>query len=152
MNLILVRHGVAEERENWPQDQEFERPLTRQGKARLKRVVSAFRETQAAPEVIYTSPLTRARQTAEMLAEALRTPVHLESVLEPGGAAWEWLRERTAESMMVVGHEPDLAELAARWMGLDQPLFRLKKAGMACLEGDPGSARLLWLVTPRWLR
>jgi phosphohistidine phosphatase len=153
VRLIMLRHAVALDREDWPPEKEFERPLTEFGKKKLKAVLRAFQRRRMGEDVraIYTSPLVRARDTAEIAGKLLGIPVHLVSELQPGGQAFEWLRGVQDEQCMVVGHEPDMSELAARCLGLRAPLFEHKKSGMSCFEGTAGEMELRWLVTPKWV-
>lgn len=153
MRLIMLRHAVALDREDWAPESEFERPLTDFGKKKLKAVVRSFQRRRMGEGVaaIYTSPLVRARDTAEIAGKLLGISVHLVSELEPGGSAFDWLRGVPEEQLMVVGHEPDMSELAAQCLGLRQPIFEHKKSGMSCFEGAPGEMQLRWLVTPKWV-
>lgn len=148
MRLILLRHAIAEEVH--PQGDEF-RALTPEGIGKLRRVLRQFRGRFEPPGRIFTSPLVRARQTARLAGRMLELPVTVAPALRPLGSAYAWLCQGQEADLMVVGHEPDLSDLAARFLGSPGPLFSLKKAGLACLEGEPGRGRLVWLVTPRWL-
>lgn len=150
MRLVLLRHAIAVEREEWS-DSDEERPLTEVGRKKLKGVLKAYRKRGGSHRVIYSSPLVRARQTAEIAARMLEARLEFLSELEPGGHAFAWLDRCPEPEPMLVGHEPDLAELAARCLGLRRPLFEHKKAGMSCLQGEPGQMQLLWLVTPKML-
>lgn len=150
MRLILLRHAIAEEFHPEHPESDFARRLTPEGRGKLRRVLDCFRRLEP-PQSIYTSPLVRARQTARMAGRRLDLPVHLCGQLQPGGRAFEWLGSAPEENLMVVGHEPDLSWLAAQFLGLPRPAFRLKKSGMMGLQGEPGRGQLLWLITPRWL-
>ena len=147
MRLILLRHGIAEE----VAASDFERKLTVQGRTRVRRVVGHFARHFEAPGQLFSSPLVRARQTAAIAGRILDVAVQLCDELRPGGSAFDWVRGLACESLMVVGHEPELSMLAGDYLGLKHSPFSLKKAGMACLEGQPGAAQLTWLITPRWL-
>jgi phosphohistidine phosphatase len=151
VRLILLRHAVAVEREEWPAEKEFERPLTPGGKKKLRKIVHAFSEHHEPPARIYSSPLERCRQTADIAGRALKAEVILVPELSPDGDAWNWLHLLREENLMVVGHEPDLSLLATQCLGLQYPVFSFKKAGMAALGGPPGQMQLEWLLTPRWL-
>ncbi|MBT9583291.1 histidine phosphatase family protein, partial [bacterium] len=154
--LVLLRHAIAEDLNQVPVGADtvptdFERRLTLEGRAKLRRVVRHFARCMPAPDVLFSSPLVRARQTAAVAGRILDVPVQLCDELRPGGQAYGWLRGLSEEHLMLVGHEPDLACLAAQFLGLDSPVFSLKKSGLACLEGVPGHGQLGWLLTPRWL-
>jgi len=150
LRLVLLRHAIAEEVCADDPGNDFARRLTLEGRRKLKRVLRCYARLGSLPPRIYTSPLVRARQTASQAGRFLDLPVLLSEALVPGGDAFGWLRQCDEEHLMVVGHEPDLSFLAARFLGLQFPCFSIKKSGMVGLEGDPGRGRLLWLVTPKW--
>jgi phosphohistidine phosphatase len=163
MDVVVLRHGPAEERQPVAsEEQEQQRPLSEQGRRRVRRGVRGLAKLVPSLEAIATSPLARAAQTAELAGAhyAGLKPVVLPA-LEPGGArdaVAAWLATRRPDaSVMLVGHSPDLEELAA-WLlaGVSRPLLQLSKAG-ACLlriESLPGpaSAELVWSLPARVLR
>lgn len=164
MHLYLVRHAIAAEPDSkrWPDDRQ--RPLTAAGARRFKRAAGPLVDLiKAGGKVgrLITSPLLRARQTATLLHEAgLPDPIE-ESVLAPGRTATRVLavlRAHDAQSIVMVGHEPDLGRLLAVCIaGPDVKLsLRFRKGGAACLSfaGAPrvGEATLEWLLTPKALR
>jgi phosphohistidine phosphatase len=167
MQLILFRHGIALEPEEAAAAglREHERPLTRQGQARTAEAVQGLRQLVKAVELIAHSPLTRARQTADILAAAYPVARRAETrALRPGASAEalaqfvsQRARRDAGEPVLLVGHEPDLGQWAA-WAitGKSQPLFGLKKAGACLLEFDGApqakSGRLLWLLPAGVLR
>jgi len=111
---------------------------------------------------VWSSPLARAHATADLLVKACTEPPPLDVVeeLAPGGRALplvrEWVRRTPSGTLVLVGHEPDLSDLAAAVSGLKTGGLALKKAGAAAIEIAPGapasSGRLLWLLPPRVLR
>ena len=111
---------------------------------------------------IGTSPLVRARQTAEILADVLDAEKELESCefLSPGSdveALIRWLRDVRADSVMIVGHMPDLAHLASAMLAPKASLdIAFKKSGVCCVSFDgmpaAGAGRLEWLLQPKQLR
>jgi phosphohistidine phosphatase len=164
MRLYLVRHAIAAEPDSkrWPDDRQ--RPLTRAGARLFKHTAGALiavMESGGAIDRQITSPLVRARETAAILHRAgLPEPVE-ESVLAPGRTAARVLavlRAHDAQSIVMVGHEPDLGRLLAVCIaGPDAKLaMRFKKGGAACLcfAGAPrvGEATLEWLLPPKALR
>ena len=164
MRLYLVRHAIAEESDSkrWPDDRQ--RPLTKTGARRFKRVAGTLVElmqADGAVERLLTSPLVRARETAAILRRAgLPEPIE-ESVLAPGRTAARVLavlRAHEVQSIVVVGHEPDLGRLLAVCIaGPDAKLaLRFRKGAAACLyfAGAPrvGEASLEWLLPPKALR
>ena len=160
-HLYLVRHAVAEERgPEWPDDSQ--RPLTPDGAKRWRRQASGLIAIDARPDLILTSPFTRARQTADLLAAAFpKKPKVVEMpALHPGVKPRDVLKALEADSrvasLALVGHEPGLGELAALLIGLKSPP-EFKKGGVArvdvaILPPPAGSGRLQWWLTPKVLR
>ena len=158
--LYLIRHGIAEERgEAWPDDDK--RPLTADGISRLKKSARGLEQLGVTFDVVLTSPLTRTRQTADVIAGAFepRPPIVAIESLAPDGSAPAVLadleKHSRRERIALVGHEPNLGELAARLIGARRP-FELKK-GAVCridLETLPpaGPAALRWFMPPKALR
>ena len=160
VRLYLVRHAIAEARGSaWPDD--TLRPLTREGRARMRRIVRGLRGLGVELDVVLTSPLVRAKQTADILVAGLKPkPVLVEtSSLAPGQPHRGVLRAlapyRRAQAVALLGHEPDLGTFAAFLLGASQPL-EFKKGGVCCCETSKlppdGDVRLLWHATPRMLR
>lgn len=158
--LYLIRHGLAEERgEAWPDD--TKRPLTDRGTARLRKSGRGLLNLGVTFDVVLTSPLVRARQTAETLASAfdVRPPIVTADAFAPG-ATWQTvaaeLEKHTRRShIAIVGHEPDIGELAARLIGAKQPIAF--KKGAICridVEALPPTApgMLRWFLPPKILR
>src|SRR5262245_49701046 len=158
--LYLIRHGIAEERgEAWPDD--TKRPLTEQGVARLKKEASGLARLDVRFDVMLTSPLVRARQTADHVAGAFepRPPIAVIESLSPGGtyqAVLADLEKQTRRSRIaLVGHEPGLGELAARMIGSRHPL-EFKEGAVCCIAFETlppaGPGALRWFITPKILR
>jgi phosphohistidine phosphatase len=164
MQLLIVRHAVAEQRETFAATgkDDAERPLTEEGRRRFRRSALGLRELVPALDILATSALVRAVQTADILAKVygIGGVVRLRE-LEPEArpaALLPWLHaQRHRAVVAVVGHEPHLSRLAERLLaGGGRELLELKKGG-ACLVDlgeDPRSSRaaLLWLSTPGQLR
>ena len=153
MILYLLRHGDAGDPR--PQDDDA-RELSARGRKRLRNAAGLWRRLRVAPEVVISSPLPRALQTAQLLVEGLGlgVKVTIDDRLRPGartsdlGAA---LGEHgPAERVAFVGHDPDLSDALEHLSGAAS--IGLRKGGMACLEfdGEPrgGAGRLLWLLDP----
>ena len=164
MDFYILRHGVADDRgEAWPDDRK--RPLTSEGRSKTREVAAGLHALGVAPDVIFTSPYVRARQTAEIVARELGALGKLRETrhLEPGGspaALFQAIREvaPSADAVMVVGHEPDLGALTSRLIAgdggnVDVPF---RKAGLARIELDalPPERRgtLRWFLSPSILR
>jgi phosphohistidine phosphatase len=158
--LYFVRHGLAAERgEAWPDD--TKRPLTDEGMSRLRKAVRGLARLGVSVEVVLTSPLVRARQTAEIVAGGLDPRPSLVNVdsLAPDGsfAAVVADLEKHARKTRIalVGHEPMMGELAARLIGSRHPI-EFKKGGVCRIDVEdlppagPGDMR--WMLTPRILR
>jgi phosphohistidine phosphatase len=158
--LYVVRHAIAAERgPDWPDDDK--RPLTEKGIARFKEGVAGLNWLDVVLDEIFTSPLVRAKQTADLLAAEIsgRPPVKLLPALAPGHGAEEVMAQlaKTAKRrrIAVVGHEPGLGELAAHLLGARRPLpFRKGGACLLEMQGLTGKrpASLTWFVTPKMLR
>lgn len=161
MELVLVRHGIAEDL-GGPVVRDRDRRLTEQGVQRTRQAAGGLREIGCAPEVILTSPYVRARETADVLAAVLRPPggVEIVEALAAGAGSREVVRvagERPELEVMLVGHMPDMAEIAGLLLAGRRNLgIEFKKAGACCLvcepHPQPGSAWLRWLVPPAVLR
>jgi phosphohistidine phosphatase len=158
--LYLVRHAIAADRgSEWPDD--TKRPLTERGMARFKEGVKGLRHLDVAVDEIFTSPLVRAKQTAELLAEGLegKPAVKVLDALAPGHTAASVMSNLAKVSkrrrIALVGHEPELGELAAYLIGAGRAL-PFKKGGVCRI--DVGSltsrraAALVWFVAPSMLR
>jgi phosphohistidine phosphatase len=158
--LYLIRHGTAEERgDSWPDD--TKRPLTDEGVARLRKSARGLVRIGAAFDVVLTSPLVRARQTAEVLAAAFnpRPSIVTAEALAPGGSYELLLAELEKQArrarIALVGHEPGIGQLAARLTGARRPL-EFKKGAVCRIDVETfpptGSGAIRWFVTPRILR
>lgn len=167
MNLFLLRHGIAVERGTPGFENDALRPLTPKGRRQLRRVAVAVRTMELRFDVVLSSPLVRARQTAEVVAKELRLKRRLKTAeeLSPGGSAKKLVQKinllkTVPENLLLVGHEPDLGELISLLVtGKTGAGFALKKAGLAKLEIESLTvgqcATLAWLLTPgqmKWMR
>jgi phosphohistidine phosphatase len=160
MELYLIRHGIAAERgEEYPDDSK--RPLTSKGIASLRREAKSLNALGVTFDQIITSPLVRTRQTADILAEALqgKPPVATSDALAPAGTPAAVIQELTKHArkarVALVGHEPNLGELAARLIGAKRPL-EFKKGAICRMDFEvlppKGVGQLRWLLPPKVLR
>lgn len=161
MELYIIRHGLAGEHGSYANDEE--RPLTEEGQRKTRRVAKRLQELNIRFNLIQTSPLVRARQTAEILQTVGLGKQLEESVdLKPGGNinSWlEWLqswRVQGNQSLAIVGHEPDLGAWAEQLVwGKVQYKLVVKKAsviGLLLPDRDVlGQSQLFWLTPPRLL-
>jgi phosphohistidine phosphatase len=158
--LYLVRHAIAAERgEDWPNDDK--RPLTARGVSRFKEVVDGLKKLDVSIDEMFSSPLVRAKQTAELLSSGLpgKPQVKILDALSPGHAPGSVLaqlaRAARRRRIALVGHEPDLGELAAHLIGAGRAL-PFKKGGICRIDVESLTSRrpaaLVWFVTPRLLR
>src|ERR1700682_5855616 len=162
MQLYIVRHGIAIDREDSKSPPEAERFLTEEGIAKTKQVAKSVAALGVSPDLLVSSPYVRAMQTAEIFANALEYPkskIRRNELLLPGSEPSVFFRElakdKHSSTVLLFGHAPHLDELLATAIGSKHPVTTLKKAGVACLELkriSPPSAQLIWLATPRLLR
>jgi phosphohistidine phosphatase len=156
LKLYFLRHGQAGNRDEWQGD-DSARPLTDEGKRRMKREAAAIRRMDLGLDVILTSPLVRARATAEIVTEALGSSARLviDSRLAPGFGPRHLKALLTthggAAALMLVGHEPDFSQTISHLIGGGR--LDVKKGALALveLEDRAGLGRLVWLIPPRAL-
>ena len=162
MQLLIVRHAIAEERETWAPRDDSLRPLTADGKKKMKESAKGLRALVPKLDVLATSPLTRAMQTAQILSKVYdRSGPAVAEVLSPGqrpAAIVAWLRTQSAhKTVAVVGHEPGLGSLAT-WLcaGIERSFLDLGKGGACLVELaeriEAGEAMLAWVLRPSQLR
>ncbi len=150
MELYFFRHGDAEPASATVRDEE--RQLTERGRQETLAVGLALRQAGLQPEAILTSPLRRARQTAEILQEAFVIPAQVEPRLAPGcslGDVQLLLSHHSRGRMMLVGHEPDFGHIVSQLIGGGQ--VTMAKSGVArvdCERVEPRAGVLVWLVGP----
>lgn len=162
MQLLVVRHGIAEEQEDWAPRDDALRPLTDDGKKKMKEAAKGLRSLVPRIDFLASSPLTRAMQTATILSKAYETsqPATVDALV-PGQrppAFADWLRQHLArKTVAVVGHEPSLGSIVS-WLaaGSERSFVELGKGGACLLElgakAEAGEAMLLWVLRPSHLR
>jgi phosphohistidine phosphatase len=151
VKLYFLRHGKAD----WPywNKSDDERPLTEEGKDQVAAVAKMLARLEIAPS-IFTSPLPRASQTAEIAGQHLHQKVRVDELLRPGfdaGKLKKLLKDFSGKSLMVVGHEPDFTRTIFQLTGGET---KLSKAGVALIELDAASMKgeLRWLVPPKFAK
>ena len=160
MKLCLIRHAIAIERDTPGLISDAARELTAEGIEKMRRNSRALRKLGVKFDGVWTSPLIRARQTAEIIAENFdpKPPVEVVRALEPSGHFEELLarleKQNNGECLALVGHEPSLGELASFLIGGPRNVgIPLKKGGAACIEIEefrpPLRGQLKWLLTPK---
>ena len=163
MRLLIIRHAIAEEREDFARTgkDDRQRPLTDEGRKKMKHGAKGLRGLLPAIDLLATSPLTRAAQTAAIVDSVYDglDEVEIEE-LSPEASPEDflrWLRQQKAGTLAVVGHEPSISLLLS-WLltGTEKRLFSFRKGGACLLEfpDEPaaGTATLTWALTPAQLR
>jgi phosphohistidine phosphatase len=160
LELYLIRHGIAADRgDEYPDDSK--RPLTAEGIASLKKEAKALDALGIGFDHIITSPLVRAKQTADVFVQPLETKpsVSTSDALAPAGSpagvVQDVLKHARKGRIALVGHEPNIGELAARLIGSRTPIA-FKKGAICRIDFDvlppKGIGQLRWFVTPKMLR
>jgi phosphohistidine phosphatase len=159
VELVIVRHAIAYERDpvRWPDDRD--RPLTPDGETKFRRAARGIARASGRPDAVLSSPLVRAWRTAEILAEEADrpTPVEFEALVPdrtPADVASALTPHRVRDRVALVGHEPLLGEVIAFFLtgSAGGDTFPLKKGAAASiqLDGDtPHGSTLRWLLTPK---
>jgi phosphohistidine phosphatase len=162
MRIVLLRHGIAVDRQDWEDQPELARPLTPKGIRRTRQAALGLRAVGVRPELVLTSPATRALQTAKLALHALRVgrdQLHEEDSLLPDAAPEALIAALTAlevVEVLCVGHAPRLDQILAELLALrpGQAPLQLKKAGAAIVQWnrEPGGGSLIALLAPIALR
>ena len=152
VRVHLLRHAHAGDSFDWIGDDDL-RPLTKKGRGQAERLGAFLEDHGVRPDVIVTSPLVRARQTAEIVAEALGMTIKTDQRLGAGFGKrelWALLDETGAREILLVGHDPDFSSLLTYL--IDAAALSMKKGTLATVDlhtklGD-GEGELRWLVPP----
>jgi phosphohistidine phosphatase len=156
MRLFFLRHGLAD-RSEWD-GEDYLRPLTAKGVNRMKKEAVSIRKLKLGLKAIYTSPLTRASQTAEIVARELQmlAALQIDDRLSPGfgrTTLQRILRDfSSGDRIMLVGHEPDFSLTIESIIGGGNIVC--KKASLARVDlFHPGTldGELVWLIPPKML-
>jgi phosphohistidine phosphatase len=161
-NLYLFRHGLAGDRGTYANDDQ--RPLTDEGQQKTRRVAKRLQELTISVDLILSSPLVRAQQTADILLDiGVGRKLEISELLAPDGSLDRWLewfiqwRHGATGTLMLVGHQPDLGLWAETLVwGTAKEVVALKKAGIIGIEMPEsetvrGSCQLFWLTSPKLL-
>ena len=162
MECVLLRHGIAVERDEW-EGPDADRPLTERGAKRVAQVAAGLKWLDVQPTHVLSSPLIRAIATAKIAHNSLRvrSAVHVVDELLPDAPPdrlLSILQDLPPEScVLCVGHEPQLGMAASVLLsGRASAAFPLKKAGACLIElpipAKPGRGALRWWLTPDQLR
>ncbi len=162
MEIYLIRHGIAAERGTYTNDRE--RPLVAKGINKTQKVAEKLQSIGIEFDLILSSPLVRAFQTAEILLKAgLSSTLEIFTPLEPGGNIKDWLQwlqemrsQNSLNKLALVGHQPDLGNWAEIlvWGSIRNQVI-VKKAGIVGLRLPDskeivGNSELFLLTSPKW--
>jgi phosphohistidine phosphatase len=165
MNLYFMRHGIALPADDPSAPDDRERPLTNKGIKRMGKAAKGVRRLEIPFDAVLTSPLVRARQTADIVASELGIEAQVEeiSALAPESSVEHLIsgltRYHDREHLLLVGHEPLLSDALSHLLDVRQPStvrIELKKGALCRVEIDalpaasPG--KLHWLLAPKQLR
>jgi phosphohistidine phosphatase len=160
VNLLVIRHGPAEDAEAWKMAGRDDRlrPLTPDGKKDMREAASGMATLRPRIDLLATSPLVRAAQTGEILASEYKCKVTTVSALVPDAdpaRTLEWVAQQSVDfTVALVGHEPHLTKLITLLVGANRVFLDLKTGGACLLEcASPAAASftLQWLLTRREL-
>lgn len=149
MRLYFLRHGDADW-PNWDRPDD-ERPLTERGKKEMRKVAKFLRALDISLDDILSSPLVRARQTADIVADRFKLHVREQEALAGGfnvSRLKELVQNYPVDNLMIVGHEPSFSSVIGELTGGD---CKLSKGGLALVDLDEKQmkGRLLWLFPPK---
>ncbi len=158
MNILLIRHADALPTGEGGAADDESRPLSETGHAQCAPLARAIDRFGVRPQIVISSPLLRARQTASGMLptwEGAPPELRIADELAPGAKRNKLarlLRGFSAETVALVGHMPDLGLFAAWLIGSKRARIDFAKAGAACLVSETvpakGGAALVWMVTP----
>ncbi len=168
IQLVFIRHAVALDREEFQKKTKLDdafRPLTAKGRGRLEKMALIMKRRWVKDfDMIISSPYTRARQSAEVVAQIYHDKKVTESSelvpQSPPQAFVKWMKSQNfrGQNFAIVGHEPNLSLLVTYLLaGNEYAFLEFKKSGILCLEVDmlkslgPSSAQLQWFVAPKML-
>jgi phosphohistidine phosphatase len=153
MELVLMRHGKAE---NFNPEGDFQRALVEKGREQARRAARTLKAAGLLPEIVLTSPLIRARQTADEFCQTANMPGPvIQSWLASGMAPETAMAELQAfgdfKRIAIVGHEPDFSILVEWVLGVTGGGVEFKKGAIACLRITPPArfGNLAYLVPPK---
>ena len=163
--IYLMRHGIAADREPGGSSDDAKRPLTLEGKLKLRAIAKGLKRMAIEWDWVVTSPLKRAVETADVVVEELGSsaPRDLCEALVPGNSSAQkvisFLAQHPERSqVLLVGHEPSLSELASELIGANHSAHLMFKKGGCCLIAydefptTKAPGLLGWWLTPRLLR
>ena len=148
-----MRHGKAED---MSQGGDFSRELVEEGREQARRAAKRLKQGGLLPDIVLTSPLLRARQTADEFCKTAGMPGAiiqgwLASGMSPETALAELVAFKDFQRVAIVGHEPDFSEFIERTLGASGYSIEVKKGAVACLRMSPSlrGGTLKWLIPPK---
>jgi phosphohistidine phosphatase len=161
MNIYLLRHAHALDIGEQGIESDEERPLSDKGRKQVEVVADGVKRLGLKFDQVLTSPLRRARETAEQLCRLLGLPETALATCEqlqpgvPSKKLMKRVRPLEANEVLLVGHNPDLPEHAAWLLGSKQTQLELAKAGLALIRCDEslrrGAGALVWVLSPEMI-
>jgi len=163
MRILIIRHGIAEQTNgNGKGQEDAQRELTKSGRQKMRKAAKGLKKIVPEIDLIATSALTRATQTADIVAAAFGevkvAQIAALSPRKPPAQLLEWLKAHSSDATIaLVGHEPHLSTFLC-WLltGLQESFVVLKKGGVALVDiaspATAGRGKLLWLLKPSQLR
>lgn len=154
MTVYFLRHGIAERQSP---DGDRGRKLAAEGKLQLQRLLAFARHARVRPELVLSSPYTRARETAQLAIQELETEnaLALSDALVPESSpinVWNEVRTHSADSVLVVSHEPLLSSTIALILGSSREMIQFPPGGLVVIDfsstGPAPSGLLRWMITP----
>ncbi len=145
MQLLLLRHGKAEDRSTGG---DFARELEEKGHDQARHAARILAAAEMLPEIVLTSPLVRARQTADTFTKAAVMPgavtqTWLSCGMSPDTALSELTAFPEFERVMIVGHEPDFSQLIEHCLGTTAACVEVRKGSVTCIELSPPAPRAI---------
>ncbi len=161
--LLIVRHGPAVNTGEQGVRRDADRMLSEEGREKTRAAALGLKTLGVTPQSIATSPLVRARETAEIFAQVLggTAPVVEQTLLAPGGSCRrlvKWINTQAHTPLMLVGHMPDVEELTGFLLTAEPSVaIRFRKAAVCSVAWDrgplqAGAGQLQWLLPPKVLR
>lgn len=155
MKLVLVRHGIAVDGIGGEILSDAQRPLTPEGHEEVEAVAKGLKRAGVKIDLLVSSPLVRAKQSADIFAKVFKCEELVCAALAPGGKnseLYEFLRGQNIEAAALFGHEPDMSDLASALLGSEINI-PFKKAGVCRIdtsEMPPRSPGVLkWFMPPK---
>ncbi len=159
MNVYIIRHAIAAKRSDSKYPDDSQRPLVKKGTNIMKKVASRLKKIGVSPDIIISSPYTRAIDTARILKNELGKSYKImeSNLLEPDTPPVKTIKHLSTldfNEVALVGHDPSLSLLVQEMVSPETSLnLVFKKAGVCLIEFEnkpaPGAGTLKWLIAPK---